>query len=591
MRGRIIAILALVLAVAGGAQGQTLQWDPSPDSTVAGYTVSIGNKPGVYTTTVDVGKQTSYALQNLDASLNYYFAVRAYNAQGLFSSYSNEVGLPAAAPPGTTVIKSLVSSAAYPLLIGAPVTWTASGSSKLGPVEYSFWMYSASTGWVSAQDYSSNPSFTWTPGWADRGTHAIQVWARTVGSTAKYEAWVGTEFFDVNGKPLQLTASTEFPVPPGQPVTWTADVAGAPAGTALEYQFWVYRQSKGTWTSMGAYGASNELTWTPTAVDTYAVQAWARQVGSTANYDVYASSGFFNVAKGPLTVTSLAADTALPAATGTTITWVARARGGNAGPLQYAFYRYKNGEGWTKVQDYSTSNSYTWTPTWGDEGSYAIQVWARSAGATANYEGWLGTPMFDITRASVQLTTPTMFPVAPGTPVKFTAGVSDPSVNVEYSFWLYNQATGTWSNPRAYSTTPTFTWTPSATGKYAVQVWVRRVGVTDNYELWRGTDILDVSMTTSTKVISLAASETLPVAAGTPITWTANAVGGSARLQYKFWVYDGTSWTVGQNYSTSNTFNWTPPSAGTYAVQVWVRSTGNSANYEDWSTSGLFSIR
>jgi hypothetical protein len=420
--------------------------------------------------------------------------------------------------------------------------------------------------------------------------HTIQVWARTVGSTAKYEAWVGTDFFSVATQPLQLTSSTDFPIPPGQPVTWTTSMASAPAGVPLEYSFWLFQQSTGGWTNVQPNSAQNEFTWTPSAVGTYALQVWARQVGSLAKYDLYTGTGYFSVSKGPVVVQALTAGTNLPATTGTTITWTARALGGSAGPLQYSFWRYRESGGWTEVQPYSASNTYTWTPTWGDEGKYALQVWVRSAGSTARYEGWFGTGMFEITRASVQLSANTAFPAAPGTPVTWSASVSDSSVPVEYAFWLYNQATGTWTNPQPYGPNATFTWTPT-TGRYGLQVWVRRLGATTNYDAWRGTDIVTIEPSTP-KVLSLQTTSSLPGKAGVEMTWTALATGGTAGpLQYEFWVSDGTSWTLAQAYSSSNTLNWTPPTPGTYALQVWVRSAGATANYEAWLGSGYLAIQ
>ena len=587
MRGRFLGVVAFILAFVGIAQAQTLTWDPNTEPDIAGYVVSAGTQSGVYSSNVDVGTQTSYPLTNIDPTKDYYFAVRAYNSEGLYSAYSSEILLPAIAPPGTTVINSLRASSTYPLLAGRPVTWTASATSKKGSVEYAFWLYSV-TGWVQVQDYSSNPSFTWTPAWNDRGPHAVQVWARTVGSPAKYEAWVGTDLFTITTQPLQLTASVEFPVPPGQTITWSASMAAVPTGVQLEYEYWLL-QPGGGWSIVQPYSPQTDFTWTPSATGTYALQVWARQVGSTSNYDVYAASGYFNVSKGPVVMTSLTADTKLPASTGTTITWTAKARGGSSGPLQYSFWRYREGSGWTEVQPYSPNNTYAWTPTWGDEGNYAIQVWVRSADSTAKYEGWLGTGMFQITRADVQLVSNVTFPAAPGTPVTWTASVADTSSPVEYSFWVYDQSTGTWTNPQPYTASSTFNWTPAA-GRYAVQVWVRRQGATSKYDAWRGTDMLTVAPSAA-KVLSLNTTSTLPASAGASMTWTAVATGGAAGpLQYEFWVFDGATWQIGQGYSTSNTFTFTPTS-GKYALQVWVRSAGSSANYEAWLGSGYFIVQ
>jgi N-acetylmuramoyl-L-alanine amidase len=591
MTSRLRLVLALICLSAMPATAQTLSWDPSASTGVSGYIVSYGTRSGVYTNSVNVGNQTSWSLTTLDASLNYFLAVRAYTTDGTLSQYSSEVEMQAAAPPGTTVFKSVTASHSYPLLVGQTVTWTASATSKLGAVEYAFWMFSQSTGWVEVQNYSQSATFTWTPGWNDGGTHSFQIWARTVGSSAQYEAWTGVGPFDVNRQPLQLTASTDFPVPPGQPVTWTATAAGVPSGLSLEYKFWLFNQTTNTWSVLAPYGSSNQVTWTPSAVGSYAVQAWARSVGSTSDYDVFAASGAFSIARGNVVISSIRADTSFPTPTGKAITWTTRAHGGTSGPIQYEFWRFKAGEGWTKVQDYSSSNTYTWSPTWGDDGTYAIQVWVRSANSTASFDAWLGTDQFAITAATVQLTTPTAFPAAPGTTVTWSASVSDPSVPVEYEFWIYNGTSGTWSIGRAYSQTATFTWTPTA-GKYAVQVWVRRVGTTVSYDAWTGTGLLTVA-SGPLVVQRFTSSVVSPMSAGTQTTWTATATGGTAGpLQYEFWVRapDGT-WTLAQAYSTSNTFNWTPTVAGTYSLQVWARSAGSTASMEAWLGSGTFTIQ
>ena len=50
-----------------------------------------------------------------------------------------------------------------------------------------------------------------------------------------------------------------------------------------------------------------------------------------------------------------------------------------------------------------------------------------------------------------------------------------------------------------------------------------------------------------------------------------------------------TGWVVGQDYSSSNTFTWFPP-PGENAMQVWVRAAGSTATYQDWLSTGVFSI-
>ena len=79
--------------------------------------------------------------------------------------------------------------------------------------------------------------------------------------------------------------------------------------------------------------------------------------------------------------------------------------------------------------------------------------------------------------------------------------------------------------------------------------------------------------------VTVTADRVAPQVPGTSVRFTAAATGGTAPYQFKWWVYDGTVWTVVQNWSTSASFTWTPTAANAnYRVYVWVRSAGNTAD-------------
>jgi hypothetical protein len=589
LRTAFILLAAVFVCAASTLDAQTLQWDPNTEPDIAGYLVYQGTQSGVYGAPINVGNVTSYQPQGVDWTHRAYFAVKAVNTSGLTSGFSNEAVW---TPASVTTFNSLTSSTTYPLVAGTTVTWTANATNNLGPVEYRFYLYKK-TAWVMVQDYGPSPSYTWTPKVSDAGSpYFLQVWARAVGSTASYDVFRGTSSFDVVPAPLTLTANVDFPTPPGNQITWTA-VLGTPPSVPVEYQFQVVDTSTNKTTVLRSYSPSNQAQWVPAAAGRFIVQGLERQVGSAAPYDLTVSTPPLDVAATPLTITSFSTPTTFPAPTGTPITWTTRVQGGMAGPIQYEFWLYSAATGaWRNAQPWGPSETFTWTPTWADEGDWAVQVWVKSNGSTASYDAYTGTSIFHIQRASLQLSTSTLFPVAVGTPVTWTSGVPDPSVNMEYEFWVYSAATSTWSLGQGYSSQKTFTWTPLVVGTYGLQVWARQVGSTASYDLYRASGLFDV-VSAPAQMVSLTANVALPATGGTTITWTAGATGGTAPLEYQFWRQDGGTWSMVQDYQAKNTYSWitTAADVGDHAIQARVRSVGSTSPYESQMTTGVVTIR
>ena len=63
-----------------------------------------------------------------------------------------------------------------------------------------------------------------------------------------------------------------------------------------------------------------------------------------------------------------------------------------------------------------------------------------------------------------------------------------------------------------------------------------------------------VGAPTALSVTGFSTDRTFPVPAGTPVTWTTTAIGGTGPYTYQFWVYNGTTWTIGQSWSAANMF-------------------------------------
>ena len=59
-----------------------LTWNVVTSTPVNGYDVYVGTAPGSYSTKINVGNVTSYAVNSLNVGTTYYFVVSAYNSAG-----------------------------------------------------------------------------------------------------------------------------------------------------------------------------------------------------------------------------------------------------------------------------------------------------------------------------------------------------------------------------------------------------------------------------------------------------------------------------------------------------------------------------
>src|SRR4051812_710967 len=405
----------------------------------------------------------------------------------------------AALVPGAIVLHrfgtaTLTSTSSLPntVAVGTSLTWRAQASPLAG-AEYQFWRYDPNTGWSIAQPWSTNAAYTWTPGYADTGGHALQVWVRSPGSPAAYDDWAAAEI-SVTGPPLpvvtSLSSSSPSPYFAGSgAVAWTAQASGG-IGTP-QYQFW--RFDTDGWHVAQPYSASNTYAWSPTAADAgeHALQVWVRNPDSPAQYEAWQGLTFTVTPPASLNVTTLAAGTT--PTIGATTTWAAVTSGGRA-PLQYKFWRL-DPDAWHMVQDYGASNTYSWTPGVNDGGSHALQVWVRNQGSTSAFDAWLGTGLFNVPLlppVNVTFSAAPALPARTGTPLTWTAAAN--TSGVEYQVWRFDQGTG-WQIVQPWGPSATYTWTPLAgdTGTHALQVWVRRRGSSASYDGWAGTGFFSIS--------------------------------------------------------------------------------------------------
>jgi hypothetical protein len=87
-------------------------------------------------------------------------------------------------------------------------------------------------------------------------------------------------------------------------------------------------------------------------------------------------------------------------------------------------------------------------------------------------------------------------------------------------------------------------------------------------------------------ITSFGTTSTAPVVVGTPTTLAATVAGGFGPYTYKFWVHNGSAWSVGQDWSSVSTFDWIPTAGATFSFQVWVKNAGSTSDVDAWRNFG-----
>ena len=152
-----------------------------------------------------------------------------------------------------------------------------------------------------------------------------------------------------------------------------------------------------------------------------------------------------------------------------------------------------------------------------------------------------------------------------------TFGLAGP---LEYQFLDRSSPDGSWVETQAYSPSNTYAWntTGYAAGTYETKVNVRNASTAAPV----GMGIIPCTLTSSVATgVNITPDQPGPHLAGTAVLFTASGTGSSG-YQYRFWLFDGVSWSMVQDYGVGAT--WSLPAstpAGNYTIAVDVRTSAS----------------
>lgn len=431
------------------------------------------------------------------------------------------------------------------------------------------------TGVVWGANQLNGPSFFGYPQWA------TQVFAITTNGTPPPPPTPCTSM-------TWNAPSPASPQAPGTQVTLSGAAGGCPNPV---YEFWV-QPPGGSWSILQAFSPASTATWNTTglAQGTYLFDIWAKQSGSTADWEAHISPNPTYTLQNPNTCTSVtwnAPNPASPQAPGTTVTLSGTASG-CTNPT-YEFWIQPPGGSWTVLQAYSATSSAQWNTAGQPTGTYLFDVWARQAGSTASWEAHISpNPTYTLqTGAPCTSVTMSASPASPqtaGVSVTLTGSASG-CPNPTYEFWIQPPG-GSWSVLQGFSANATAAWNTAglAAGTYLFDVWARQSGSSASWEAHispNPTYTLQAPVV-CTSVAWNPPSPASPQAPGAQVTLSGTTAGCPNPI-YQFWVEPpGGSWTILQAYSSSSSVVWNTTGlvTGQYLFDVWAKQSGSSASWE-----------
>jgi hypothetical protein len=190
--------------------------------------------------------------------------------------------------------------------------------------------------------------------------------------------------------------------------------------------------------------------------------------------------------------------------------------------------------------------------------------------------------------SALALTSDVPSPQVVGSRINWSASAAGGTAPYEFQWSLYQAsgwAVGSWTSAATWS------WVPSAASSdYVVRVAVRSSG-SPNATGEMSQSVPFIVTAAQVTAVSITSNLQPPQRLGKTVRFAATAAGGTGAYEYRWFVWDGTTWTAATRWTGTPTWSWSPAAPNDrYAIRVWVRSLGATTDVPEATASIAFPI-
>ncbi|MDP4144459.1 MAG: SpoIID/LytB domain-containing protein [Bacillota bacterium] len=455
------------------------------------------------------------------------------------------------------------------LLAGQNVNFTASAANGTGSYLYKY-VISKNGTVVVTRDYNSTSTYSFTP--TDGGNYTAVLYVKDAASSQDYDSTQSLSFTSYLVPSISSFISTKTTDLVGQSISYTTQAQNGSGN--YQYKYVITNSADNSVVYTKDYSNDGNLVYTPTAAGNYSVTVYIKDNLSTNAYEdtksiTLSAINAPSISNPLLDKSQILLGQGVNASVGVV---------GGSGSYQYKYQISQNG---TVVftQDYSLNSTLAYTPT--ASGNYDVTVYVKDMASDNTYDVSSKTSIvvYDvptITNFAVDTNTPLT-----GEPMNFTALAQGGSGDISYKFVVLKDWNFVTETPFGSSTS--YSYIPTQPGNYEVYVYIKdklETNQNSGYKRLLLTAYAAPQMSTTTASGYMYAGKPVNIVA-------ANTIGSPLGTNLKYEVYKNGSLYTSKDFSTSTSFGFTPNTAGTYTLKVYVKDLASKNAYDDMKSFDL----